>query len=594
MSRAQLANAQRLYEARSYADAERACRDALKAKPGDMQATRLLGQIIRHTGKASESVQIFNQLGQARPNDVQLVGEMGASLVAANMHPQALPALRKAVDAMPKAVKWRVWLGRCLTGLFQTPAAIRVLEEAQAMAPDDPDVSFHLANALLNASRNAHAEPHARAFLEHHPDSVPARAMLAKILEHQSRLDEALEILRGLLGDTPGDTADPNLDQALACLVRCLNAQGKADEALAACERTAARSPTPTLVIALAPVYLKHNRHQELLDLIEAVLAAGPMPEPVRAGLLFYRGDALRGLGEHDRAFESYIEANNCYPDTFDRAQRTRVYDALRETFVAEQIKSAPRATIDASRCVFIVGMPRSGTSLVEQIIDAHPQAHGAGELNDLPNLVDTLARKVGVPPPMCFAQATTELLDEGARLYTEPLFALAPDAKVITDKLPHNFELLGLINRMLPGAKVIHCTRNPIDNCVSAFTTPLGAWHSYSNNLANLGWAYGQYAALMDHYRQACDLQLLEIPYEDIVADVETHARRIIEFVGLPWDDRCLRFYETDRAVTTASVDQVRRPIYSTSVARWKRYEQHLGPLIDALRESGVQLPAD
>jgi tetratricopeptide (TPR) repeat protein len=590
MSRAQLTNAQNLYAARKYAEAEKACREALKARPGDMAATRLLGQITRHTGKASESVQIFQQLRQARPNDVPLLGELGASLVMANMHPQAFGMLSQAVKAMPAAAPWRMWMGRALTGLFQLEAAVRTLEQAHEMAPDDPDISFHLANALLNAAREKQAEPHARRYLEKFPDSVAGRTMLAKILEHQARLDESIALLREILGDEPGASHDANLDQAVGGLIRCLNARGDRAGAMAICERAAVGSPRPNLLAAMAPVYLQQQRYGEIHDLLGAVLDGQRMPEPVRAGLLFFQAEALRGLREHDKSFATYIRANGCYPDSYDRGHKAKVYDALIETFSAERI-GGPRATLDGSRFVFIVGMPRSGTSLVEQIIDAHPRAFGAGELGTLPTIVDALARRIGTPPPMCFARARSDMLDEGARMYADQVGGLAPGAAVITDKLPHNFELVGLINIMLPGARVIHCTRDPIDNCVSAFCTQLSAWHSYSNRLDTLGWAYAEYVRLMAHYRRVCDLPLLEVGYEAVVGDLEAQARRIIGFVGLEWDDRCLRFYETDRAVTTASVDQVRQPIYTSSVARWKRYERHLGPLIESLRAGGVTL---
>ena len=157
---------------------------------------------------------------------------------------------------------------------------------------------------------------------------------------------------------------------------------------------------------------------------------------------------------------------------------------------------------------------------------------------------------------------------------------------------MPHNFEVLGVIERMLPGARIIHCTRNPVDNCVSLYFTQLNAFHGYSNNLDDLGWAYARYRELMRHWEAVCTIPILHVAYEDMVADIETEAHRILEFIGLEWDDRCLRFYETDHAVTTASVEQVRQPIYTSSVARWKRYERHLTPLLDSLRQHGVDLP--
>ena len=592
MPRTHLNTAQKLYQSGQYTEAERACRLALKAKPGDGQATRLLGQITRRTGKAKESIAIFQQLGRARPNDIQLLGELGASMTAAGLHTHALPILNRAVKALPNAAQWKIHLARCLLGLFQTNEAITLLEQALTQSPDDSDAHFLLANAYLNAARRTEAEPHARAYLAHHPTSVPGRAMLANILEYQGKLDEAITLLEETLGPDRQHIGTPAYDQATGGLIRCLSAQGRYDEALKVCEPLTLARPTPTLVQAIAPLYLSQKRHAELQPLLERTLDSDTLPTPDRASLLFSLAQAHRALGQHDEAFDTFTRANECYPDTFDRAHKRELYTEIRRVFSKEAIATAPRATLDASDCVFIVGMPRSGTSLIEQIIDAHPNAHGCGELVFLPHAIDALATTLGTRPPTCFAHATAEDLDQGARLYLDQLRALAPEAARLTDKLPHNFEMLGLINRMLPGARVIHCRRNPVDTCVSAYCTQLSAWHSYATRLDTLGWAYAQYADLMRHWHEVCDLPLLDVQYEAVVADLDTQARRIIEFVGLPWDDRCLRFYQTTRAVTTASVEQVRQPIYTSSVARWKRDEAHLAPLLEALAAAGVEIP--
>ncbi len=594
MPRPHLTTAQKLYQSGNYADAERACRLALKAKPNDMQATRLLGQITRHTGKAQESVLIFQKLGRARPNDIQLLGELGASMAAANHFAHALPLLQRAVKALPKAPKWKVHLARCLLGLFKTNEAITLLEEALAQSPDDPDTLFLLANALLNAARREYAEPHIRAFLAQQPNSVPGRTMLANILEYQGRLDEAIELLDDILGPDRQSVGNPAYDQAVGGLIRCLSVQGNYDEALRVCQPLATQHPSAKLVQAIAPLYLSQKLHDEIRPLLERALATDNLPQPDRASLLFRYAKALEPLKNHDVTFSAYTKANACYPKSFDHTLKQDLYTQLRSVFSKDSIAADPRATLDASNCVFIVGMPRSGTTLVEQIIDAHPSAHGGGELPYLRQTVDALAQLSKTEAPACFEHASPDLLDKGARLYLDQLKAHNPDADRITDKLPHNFELLGLINRMLPGARVIHCRRNPVDTCVSAYCTQLSAWHNYANNLDTLGWTYGQYASLMQHWHEACDLPILDVQYEETVADLETQARRIIEFIDLPWDARCLRFYQTTRAVTTASVDQVRKPIYSTSIARWKRYEPHLTPLLDALKDAGVDLESN
>jgi tetratricopeptide (TPR) repeat protein len=591
-----LQHAQRLALAGNTAEAEQACRQALKVKPGDQQALRLLGRLTRQNGRAPESVQIFQQLGRARPNDIQLLGELGASLTEANMAAQALPLLRRAVDTIPKAAEWRVWLGRCQLRLFDTHAAVATLREAMALAPDDADAALQGANALLLASASAEAEACARRALALRPGWAQARLALASALDQQSRIDEEIGVLREVVASAPAGSATHVA--ALGSLAKCLRAQARYDEALALLEPLAGERPTPQMALVLAPVYSAQGRADEAAGLLGRALAAEPLPAPVRASLGFALGDALHRLKRYDEAFGAFKAANDAYPRVFSREHKARMYDDIMRAFDADAMRNGPRADphtgLDASRCVFIVGMPRSGTTLVEQIIDAHPRAHGAGELTELEKAIGVACAASGGPGPACFGSLTAERLTAGGRHYLDAVTALAPGAERITDKMPHNFEMLGMIERMLPGARVIVCTRNAVDNCLSLYFTQLSAWHSYANDLSDLAWAYARHARLMDHWRRVCSLPMLEVRYEETVADTPAQARRIIEFVGLEWDDRCLRFYESDRQVTTASVEQVRRPIYTSSVARWRRYEPHLGPLLDGLREAGVWTDAD
>ncbi len=590
MPRSLLQTAQHLAIIGKLADAERACRQALRAKPNDPQTLRLLGRLTRQTGKAAESVRVLQELVRARPNDLQLLGELGASLTEANMAQQAIPILRRAVQAMPKAAEWQVWLGRAHLKLFETTAALPILREAMALAPDDPEAALQTANALLLVSDGTEAEVCARRALALKPGWIPAMTALAAALAKQSRLDEQMAVLREILALTPPGGSPQAA--TLAGLAKCLRALNRRDEALALLEPLVARQLSPELAHTLAPLYLAQRQPDKARELLERALALEPMPVPVRASLQFALGEALRQLNRHDDAFLAFQRGNDAYPRTFNREHKARAYETLREIFDASAMRDAPRATIDASRCVFIVGMPRSGTTLVEQIIDAHPRAHGCGELTELQHAIAAVCAHLGRPAPECFTELTTDALNKGAQHYLDAVTPLAPDAARLTDKMPHNFEMLGMIDRMLPGSRVISCSRHPVDNCLSLYFTQLSAWHAYTNNLSDLAWAYAQHLTLMEHWKRVCTLPILEVRYEDMVADTEANARRIIEFVGLEWDDRCLRFYESDRPVTTASVDQVRKPIYTTSVARWRRYEHHLGPLIESLRAEGVEVP--
>jgi hypothetical protein len=236
--------------------------------------------------------------------------------------------------------------------------------------------------------------------------------------------------------------------------------------------------------------------------------------------------------------------------------------------------------------------MPRSGTTLVEQILASHPEGAGAGELPDVIGMATGLPRVLGVPEayPECVADLDRAALDRLAEGYLKRVQGRFPDARRVVDKMPQNFLHLGLIALLFPKARVVHCVRDPLDTCLSCYTTAFAVPHDYARDLGHLGRYYRAYARLMQHWRrvfEALDRPLLELPYEDVVADLEGRTRTLLAFVGLPWDERCLRFHETRRDVGTASYDQVRRPIYNTSIGRWKRFERHLGPLKAALGQS-------
>ena len=239
-----------------------------------------------------------------------------------------------------------------------------------------------------------------------------------------------------------------------------------------------------------------------------------------------------------------------------------------------------------------MVGFPRSGTTLVEQILASHPQIHGAGELGYLDHVATSFraaaAPGLGFPDYLPhLAAAESRALGEA---YVERLRSLAPAAARITDKLPENYLNIGLIHLILPRARIIHVRRDPLDVCVSCFSINFSGGLTYTSDLGELGRTYRRYLELMAHWRRLLPPgAMLELAYEEVVGDLEGQARRLIEYCGLAWDPRCLEFHETRRMVRTASVNQVRQPLYSSSLQRWRRYERHLGPLIEALGPEGA-----
>jgi tetratricopeptide (TPR) repeat protein len=315
--------------------------------------------------------------------------------------------------------------------------------------------------------------------------------------------------------------------------------------------------------------------------------------QEIHRTLLFDIGAAHERAGRYDDAFESFSQANRVTTGSWDPAASTERLDEIMTVFGRESLESLPPATTPARQSevpVFIVGMMRSGSTLVEQIIDTHPEAHGAGEIAALPDLVREMSLRVGstLPYPQCVRELDADDFEALAASYLTELQRVAPTARRVCDKHLINYEHLGLIQALFPKARVIHTRRDAMDTCLSCFCSrfPPGV-PAFTEDLEHLGMRFNDYLAIMEHWRSTLDMALLEIDYETLVEDQEGTTRRILEFLGLPWDESCLRFHESPRQALTLSREQVSRPIYRSAVDRHRHYDRHLGPL-RAVLESG------
>jgi len=323
------------------------------------------------------------------------------------------------------------------------------------------------------------------------------------------------------------------------------------------------------------------------LQMLEELASSVSDPAtPGRDALLFALAKAYDDLGDYDRAFEAFQAANALHRVglDYDPATAERAADALIGAFDEALVERSSGLGCPSERPVFIVGMPRSGTTLVEQILASHPDVHGAGELHEL----EVVAGAVPVmnagrlPLPEGMAGLGARDLAQLGELYDGRLGRLVPEALRITDKMPSNFYYIGFIHAILPNARIIHCVRDPLDTCLSCYMTLFSPGSSWSYDLREVGRYYRSYDRVMAHWRLVLpEARMFEVRYEDVVSDLEGQARRLLDHCGLEWDDACLAFHLTKRPVRTASVAQVRRPLYAGSVGRWRRYERHLGVLI-------------
>lgn len=374
---------------------------------------------------------------------------------------------------------------------------------------------------------------------------------------------------------------DPGNPDAAAGHARMLDRRGDRDAARAALEpHVGLQPPHPEIAMAFATLAPGRGETERAAAMLDATLAHR---ESIR--LRHAQARLLDRAGRHDESFLAAIRGNELVAiaqqaNGFQPGALAATVDAIIAATPPDAMAAAPRIDRHSDLPVFIVGMGRSGTTLVEQIIAGHPDAHGGGERRAVLRAATVLAKLTGLKYPSGIAAWPVDVLERVHDDFVAQLQQLAPGAMRVSDKLPQNFMRLAVIQRLLPGARIIHTQRNPLDVCISAFyqeqkIPAMEPWDLYRSGLA-----YRDYERLMAHFRQVLDLPMLDVRYEELVADPEAQARRIIDFVGLPWDDACLAIERNRRIVDTSNYEAVRRPIHGEAVDRWKRYERHLEPL--------------
>ena len=481
--------------------------------------------------------------------------------------------------------------------------------------PLDAESWFRLGTTHMEVSSVRLAETCFRRVLELQPNLSIAYYNLARALELQSKEDEAIVVYRQLLQITPDIEAyynigtiyvnqckfaeaveifrqaqqiDPNNPRLIAAEAGVYEKQGDYKAAYARIHPLLeAGQGSPDIAMVLASLSEHIDCRKQAIDMLEQQVIRRDLVEskPVLINLHFGLARLLDGAGEYDRAFFHARAGNNLARSAFNSGAYIRLVDSIIEVFSKDFMRNAPRARDAADHLIFIIGMPRSGTTLIEQILDSHPQVYGCGELIDIEILANRIPDSNGGyhPFPRGVIYISEEICDELAQTYRERVNALSSGADYITNKMPQNYHYLGLITLLFPGAKIIHCLREPLDTCLSCYfqnfrfqNTTLG----YSTDLSNLGIFYRQYQRLMAHWREILDIDILDVSYEVLVSEQETITRQILEFCELPWNEQCLKFYESRRAAATASYNQVRKPMYHKSIQRWKHYEKYLEPL--------------
>ena len=517
----------------------------------------------------------------ASPVLLQKLMEEGVTHHRANRKEEAESCYRKVLEYAPNQPDALNLLGVLAADEGLLDMAIDLMGRALVTRPRDPNILNNRGHALSELRRYEEARELLERAVALKPDFDEAKYNLGRVLRQLGQVDQALQLWREVWAK------DDRVYAALVGITGILSDQGHFDEAENVAREVTKRLPhRPAGYVSLAHVHKFHTDDGTLAE-IESQLKDETIDGTDKISLHYAAGKICDDLKRYSQAFKHFEAANRLAYKTYDHKESENYRRQKKQVFSKKFFRERQGWGYRSDIPVFIIGMPRSGTTLTEQILSAHPDVYGAGELESFERMA-TLSEQVS-PSRDSFPMSVLKVTPFGANLigqrYIRDLINLAQARpKRITNKLPHNFELLGLIAFALPDAKIIHCRRNPIDTCLSCWTKNFNDAHGYNRSLSDIGRYYQEYYNLMEHWRENLPIPILDVDYESYTTDLEPTARRLVDFVGLEWDPRCLEFYNIDRAVRTASQWQVRQPIYKTSVQKWRNYMPDLQPLLDAL----------
>lgn len=529
---------------------------AAKAAPNQPPVLVQLSRLLVEAGRLEDALIPLKGLYALQPAaaEKRLKAVLETLLARARENedwPRALQFARTLEDLAPDDIEAKRAVVLALMMLEDYAESLKVIKEIFALDPNNKKVLYSMAFTLFNLNRHEECLPFVEKVLKDIPDHVDALLVKGQTLFLFNELEKAEAIFRRVLELAPGHT-------------------------LALLQLAKVKSPKPG-----------DETYQELVALDKAT----GKDDPFKPLMGYTFGEIFERAGDYDKAFHYFTIGNKMAGDIyakrgfpFDKAKIEADFARLEAIYSKDNLARLEGAGSDSNRPIFIVAMPRSGTTLLEQVISSHSDVFGGGELSYATSLSVMLYNETGDGSPEKAAAVLQKKAKEYAQFYLDYLPGDGDKFARVTDKMPYNFKQLGLLQTILPNAAFIHIKRNPLDICLSMYKGFFNKGFTYAHDLKNLGFYYRKYFELMEYWRGVLPRPLLEIQYEEFVADPETLAPEVLEFCGLDWQPQCLEFYKNKNKVTTMSTQQVRQPIHAGSVEKWRRYEKYIEPLLEGL----------
>lgn len=603
-------------KAREYVQAKKAYQNSIRLDPELFEAKYNLAEVLRESGNLGKAMDIYKELLVTRkyPHIVHL--GIASALFSDGRYEEALLSIENAIGENTQNAKAYILKGRILCAIGQTDAGLEAYDKAIAIQPSlvdtyieagdiyfkkrdlikaeifyknamkhgfkSPSILLKIGDIQIIKSEPYFALEYYNEAINQDYDNPLCYAGLGQAYEAIGNIDKAVEYYEQSLA------LDSNLESALSGKARQLMARGRYEDAYNLISGHIENGTNhQDLVSVYAEIAIHQGNNKAALHALTSFLEHHSDEAAPPKKVHYQLGSLHDNVGEYDKAFVHFRMANEYSDEVVDIEKQLDFIENMIMAFPKDALHYLPSSGNKSKLPIFIVGMPRSGTTLVEQILDSHPLLHGAGELHDIIRIFTRLTNNddpdASLFPAKMMNMDRNDLLAQ-ADAYIAKLRKMSQNAIHISDKMPHNFLFIGLIELLFPNARIIHCHRNSIDTCLSIYFHDMNATHAYATDLENLGNYYTKYLKIMGHWNKTSNLPILDVNYETMISDQARISREIIEFCGLEWDSKCLDYHNNKRAVITHSQNQVRQAIYTTSVDRWRNYKKHITPLINAL----------
>ncbi len=573
------------YDKREFEEAAKHYEKALKLNENYPEAHNNLGNAYRALDRGEEALEHYERAIMLKENYAEAYNNMATVLRDKDQKEEAEHAYKRAIQLKPNYVEAFNNLASFYIQEDNTDEALRILGEGLKVDDKNVPILINVARVQLEKGNYEAVEMACKIALQQDPGSAEAECVYGQLCMDLDKYDEALSHFEKAIQLKP-EYGEANNHYGIA-----LKSVGRLDDAKKQFEKTLERNEKAFGAYSNLADLQKFTPKSKLLKKMEKLMKEAEDPDTERyMALHFALGKAYDDSGQYDKAFAHFSRGTKLKRAKLDYKEKEtkQFFEDIKATFTADVFKNPPWEGNPSEKPVFVLGMPRSGSTLTEQIISSHPKAFGAGEIKTLARSIGNLRSKFPNVPryPAMFPKLNANHYKMISDFYLAYIDNVGGDAERVTDKMLSNYYFVGLLRIMFPQGKIINIVRNPVDTCLSAYTKLFKDDMPHSYDLGEMGRYYMMYEDIMAHWNKVLPKgSLMTLNYEDIVADIDTKAREILDFVGLPWDEACVAFHKSKRPIKTASVVQVRKPVYTTSVERWKNYgEKNLKPLLEAL----------